>query len=154
MIYGLDKLNGCHPALWVAAGYIGLHSHWDWKITSGVRTTAETAELYAQGRTIPGVIVTDAGPGTTPHEFGCAIDMYPTLDKGKSIVLSNQHPAFDEKAALVAKIPGVREITISTGKDFPHIEVTNWYAQKNWKSDFAGFAALAMVAGAIALVLR
>jgi peptidoglycan L-alanyl-D-glutamate endopeptidase CwlK len=45
------------------------------KIISGTRTYAEQAEIYAQGRTKPGRIVTKAGPGRSNHNFGTAWDV-------------------------------------------------------------------------------
>lgn len=41
---------------------------------SGTRTVKEQAELYAQGRTKPGKIVTNARPGTSAHNYGIAVD--------------------------------------------------------------------------------
>lgn len=43
-------------------------------IICGTRTFEEQAELYARGRTKPGIIVTRAGPGESAHNFGMAID--------------------------------------------------------------------------------
>jgi peptidoglycan L-alanyl-D-glutamate endopeptidase CwlK len=45
------------------------------KIISGTRTYAEQADIYAQGRTRPGKIVTKAGPGQSNHNFGIAWDI-------------------------------------------------------------------------------
>ncbi|MGD6897096.1 M15 family metallopeptidase [Bacillus infantis] len=43
-------------------------------ITQGLRTIAEQNALYAQGRTAPGNIVTNARGGTSYHNFGLAFD--------------------------------------------------------------------------------
>lgn len=45
------------------------------RVTYGMRTLAEQAELYAQGRTKPGKIVTNAKPGSSAHNYGAAIDV-------------------------------------------------------------------------------
>jgi peptidoglycan LD-endopeptidase CwlK len=45
------------------------------KILSGLRTYAEQDELYAQGRTKPGSIVTKAKAGYSNHNFGIAFDI-------------------------------------------------------------------------------
>ncbi|MBA3035863.1 MAG: M15 family metallopeptidase [Desulfobacterium sp.] len=45
------------------------------KIISGFRTYAEQDELYAQGRTAPGSIVTNARAGYSNHNFGIAFDV-------------------------------------------------------------------------------
>ncbi|MFH1387467.1 MAG: M15 family metallopeptidase [bacterium] len=41
----------------------------------GVRTFEEQAGLYAQGRSKPGIIITNAGPGYSYHNYGLAIDV-------------------------------------------------------------------------------
>lgn len=45
-----------------------------WAPTSGRRTFAEQATLYAKGRTKTGPRVTNALPGDSPHNWGCASD--------------------------------------------------------------------------------
>lgn len=45
------------------------------RITMGLRTIAEQDALYAQGRTTPGNIVTNAMGGTSFHNYGLAIDL-------------------------------------------------------------------------------
>ena len=45
------------------------------KVISGFRTYEEQAALYAQGRTTPGPIVTNARPGYSNHNFGIAFDI-------------------------------------------------------------------------------
>src|SRR5688572_7748364 len=45
------------------------------KVISGLRTYAEQDELYAQGRTKPGIIVTRARGGYSNHNFGIAFDV-------------------------------------------------------------------------------
>lgn len=42
----------------------------DFRVDSGARTDEEQAELYAQGRTKPGTIVTNAKPGQSKHGVG------------------------------------------------------------------------------------
>ena len=45
------------------------------KVIAGTRTYAEQDALYAQGRTTPGPIVTDAPAGFSNHNFGIAFDV-------------------------------------------------------------------------------
>lgn len=45
------------------------------KIISGLRTYAEQDSLYAQGRTTPGPVVTQARGGQSNHNFGIAFDV-------------------------------------------------------------------------------
>lgn len=51
-------------------------------ITQGLRTIAEQNGLYAQGRTKPGQIVTNAKGGYSYHNFGVAIDFALLLPGG------------------------------------------------------------------------
>ena len=48
---------------------------YEYKAISGNRSWDEQAKLYAQGRTLPGKKVTNAGPGYSNHNFGIAVDM-------------------------------------------------------------------------------
>jgi peptidoglycan L-alanyl-D-glutamate endopeptidase CwlK len=45
------------------------------KVICGTRTYAEQTALYAQGRTTPGPLVTDALAGYSNHNFGIAFDV-------------------------------------------------------------------------------
>ena len=56
-------------------------------IVSTLRTYPEQQELYAQGRTKPGNVVTNAKPGYSYHNFGLALDfavIFKTRDIGSS----------------------------------------------------------------------
>jgi peptidoglycan LD-endopeptidase CwlK len=50
-------------------------------VTQAKRDSAMQAELYAQGRTKPGKIVTNSAPDQSIHEYGLAFDF--CLVKGK-----------------------------------------------------------------------
>lgn len=45
-------------------------------VAQGYRSTAEQNALYAQGRTKPGKIVTNARGGSSNHNFGVAVDLF------------------------------------------------------------------------------
>lgn len=47
-------------------------------VTFTLRSMARQAALYAQGRTVPGPIVTDARAGYSFHNYGLALDLIPT----------------------------------------------------------------------------
>lgn len=51
------------------------------RVVQGLRTFEEQAALYAQGRTKPGPIVTNAKPGHSYHSYGLAIDFAILYDK-------------------------------------------------------------------------
>lgn len=48
----------------------------EYTATLGFRTYAEQDSLFAQGRTTPGKIVTNAKGGESAHNFGLAVDFY------------------------------------------------------------------------------
>jgi peptidoglycan L-alanyl-D-glutamate endopeptidase CwlK len=50
------------------------------RVTQSLRTYAEQDDLYAQGRTKPGRIVTNAKGGYSWHNFGLALDVVEILD--------------------------------------------------------------------------
>lgn len=54
-------------------------------ITQGLRTIAEQDALYAQGRTKPGQIVTNAKGGTSNHNYGLAVDFAILLPDGRTV---------------------------------------------------------------------
>ena len=56
----------------------------DLLVTSTYRDNESQAALYAQGRTKPGVIVTNARPGQSWHNWRCAFDVVP-LRNGKPV---------------------------------------------------------------------
>src|SRR5258708_7675554 len=50
------------------------------RVTQGLRTWDQQNLLYAQGRTEPGKIVTNAPGGFSAHNFGYAVDIVPGED--------------------------------------------------------------------------
>jgi peptidoglycan L-alanyl-D-glutamate endopeptidase CwlK len=48
-------------------------------VVSGLRTAAQQDALFAQGRTAPGKIVTNASAGHSMHNYGLAVDVVPFL---------------------------------------------------------------------------
>jgi peptidoglycan L-alanyl-D-glutamate endopeptidase CwlK len=71
-------------------------------VTQGLRTWAEQDALYAQGRTAPGRIVTEAKGGESMHNFGLAVDVAPT--DGHSIDWNGRDAKWE---AILAKAPTV-----------------------------------------------
>lgn len=98
--------------------------NYEYKAISGNRTWEEQAKIYAQGRTAPGKIVTNAKPGYSNHNYGIAVDMGVFKD-GKYLDDSNpsEAEAFHKKAAEIAE-----KYNIEWGgswksfKDYPHFE--------------------------------
>jgi peptidoglycan L-alanyl-D-glutamate endopeptidase CwlK len=89
----------------------------------GYRSREEQDELYAQGRTKLGKIVTNARAGFSAHNYGLAFDAVPIV-YGK--------PAWDDHAAWetygnVAASVGLEWAgTWQSFKEFPHVQMPNW----------------------------
>lgn len=110
---------------WIAECQILAKSlNYEYKAISGNRTWEEQAKIYAQGRTAPGKIVTNAKPGFSNHNYGIAVDMGVFKD-GKYLDGSkpSESEAFHRKAAEIAE-----KYNIEWGgswksfKDYPHFE--------------------------------
>ena len=97
---------------------------YEYKAISGNRTWDEQAKIYAQGRTAPGRIVTNAKPGYSNHNYGIAVDMG-VFKNSKYLdeIKPSEAEAFHRKAAAIAE-----KYNIEWGgswksfKDYPHFE--------------------------------
>lgn len=125
-----ENLKGIHSDLVkVVERAIGLSSQ-DFTVISGVRTTQEQKDLYAQGRTKPGSIVTNADgvKNKSNHQakadgYGYAVDIVPypvdwnDLNKFRAIANAIKAAACELK------------VTVKWGgdwtnlKDYPHFEL-------------------------------
>lgn len=85
------RMRGIHHQLVLLAKSWTVQLSFNIEILSGVRTNAEQARLFAQGRTAPGKIVTQAATAAlSPHgrrffngnAYGCAFDAMPLDDAG------------------------------------------------------------------------
>ena len=110
---------------WIAECQILAKAHgYEYKAISGNRTWEEQAKIYAQGRTAPGKIVTNAKPGFSNHNYGIAVDMGVFKD-GKYLDSSkpSEAEAFHRKAATVAEKYGIEwGGSWKSFKDYPHFE--------------------------------
>ncbi|ETT45691.1 L-alanyl-D-glutamate peptidase [Paenibacillus sp. FSL R7-269] len=82
------RLVGLHPVVKSAAEALIVRSYAcgvPILITQGLRTIAEQDALYAQGRTRPGAIVTNARGGESYHNYGLAVDFALLLPNGSSV---------------------------------------------------------------------
>ncbi len=90
-------------------------------ITQALRTFKEQAGIYAQGRTRPGKIVTNAKPGQSFHNYGLAFDIALNID-GKIPWIVN------DDWLMVADV--LKKWGFKWGgdfvklKDYPHFEMT------------------------------
>lgn len=97
----------------------------DLLVTCTLRPLDEQAALYAQGRTAPGHIVTNAKPGQSAHNFGYAIDVVPVAN-GK-LVWDENNPLWQEIGdfgiSRGLKWYGVPDAVFH---EDPHFELPNW----------------------------
>lgn len=116
-------------AFLAAAAAAGL----DLLVTCTLRSFDEQAALYAKGRDADGnvvdrkLVVTDARPGHSAHQYGLAIDVVPVL--GGKLDWTGDDPAWKQAGAL-GQAAGL-EWAGAPGFPFhedPHFEHPNWRA--------------------------
>lgn len=95
------------------------------RVTQGFRSYEEQDQLYEQGRTAPGPIVTYAHAGYSWHNFGLAVDVAPFDAHGK--------PDWDIRHAGWSRIVALAEADgfVSGSRwgkpDWPHLQMTGVY---------------------------
>ena len=127
----VDKVTGERDALSASArdleasvAKMGIKIKW----TSGLRTEAEQAALYAQGRTAPGKIVTYASSAkTSPHGRGAALDF--------AVLTREGVPTWDppywhvyEVVGRLAEAEGLAWGGRFLRMDMPHVQLADWKA--------------------------
>ncbi len=133
----LDRIQLLHPLLRDEAGLIydeiceRLNGRVMCRFTHTLRTNAEQNELYAQGRTKPGKVVTFAKGGQSMHNYGLAIDVVLIVDGKKvdySITSDNDKDGLSdwEEIDYVFNMYGWKGLYKPNGKrfDFPHFQKT------------------------------
>lgn len=96
----------------------------DYYAISGLRTVKEQDELFAQGRTKPGAIVTNARGGQSGHNFGAAVDLCPDKDMLRAGLQPDwSEPSFKILGEEAAKIPGLEHGGKWKFKDLPHLQL-------------------------------
>jgi peptidoglycan L-alanyl-D-glutamate endopeptidase CwlK len=144
----INRINQLHPKIkdevkkLVEKANAQLTGNAEMVITQGLRTIAEQDALYAQGRTKPGKIVTNAKGGSSYHNYGLAIDFTLIID-GKNVVWDTQKD-FD-KDNIADWLEVVKVFTdagyewggnFKTFKDYPHFQKTFGYATSQLKKMF------------------
>lgn len=119
------KLQGVHPTVAAKARQLISQAYKEGIpiiITQGFRSVEEQNELYAQGRTKPGKIVTNARGGYSYHNFGLAFD-FAVLNPDGSVNWN-----VDAKWKRVGQIG--KSLGLEWGgdwtsfKDYPHFQYT------------------------------
>ena len=131
-----ERIKLLHPALrdevtkLVEEANKRLTSHSHVRIIQGLRTIEEQNGLYAQGRTKPGPIVTNAKGGSSYHNYGLAIDFCLIIDnKEVSWSVSKDYDG-DGMADWMEVVKVFKDAGWTWGgdfksiKDMPHFEKT------------------------------
>ncbi len=95
-------------------------------VTSTYRDAESQDALYAQGRTVPGKVVTNAKAGYSMHNFRCAFDVVP-LRNGKAVwaTAGEDGKLWRQVGAIGVQCGLEWGGDWKTFKDFPHFQNTN-----------------------------
>lgn len=108
-----------------------------WGVPEGRRTIAYQNHLYAQGRSDPGQIVTNAKGGESAHNFGLAADIVPMKADGSDFDWNAPDDLFNV-LAVVSQRKGMTAgyyFKSMKGGDPDHIEDPRWkQAQADWRA--------------------
>jgi peptidoglycan L-alanyl-D-glutamate endopeptidase CwlK len=91
-------------------------------VTNTYRSGQEQTELYAQGRTAPGKIVTNAKAGQSLHQYRVALDIVPNPN-GKPD-WNGDHPIWHEIAAVFIAHGFEWGYNWKRFKEMPHFQMT------------------------------
>jgi peptidoglycan LD-endopeptidase CwlK len=94
----------------------------DVRVTQGLRTWAEQAALYEQGRSTSGPRVTNAPPGYSYHNFGLAVDLVPMIDIGPD--WNTSHPVWQRMVTVGQSVGLTAGALWRTFPDRPHFQLT------------------------------
>lgn len=92
------------------------------QLSAGMRTYAQQNALYAQGRTTPGSIVTNARGGYSNHNFGLAVDYFLTNNSG-STALWTVNNDWRRVAAIAKSLGFAWGGDWTSFRDYPHLEM-------------------------------
>ncbi|WP_151737327.1 M15 family metallopeptidase [Paenibacillus tengchongensis] len=127
-----SRLNGLHPAVRAATELLMERCYAAGVpilITQGLRTSSEQDALYAQGRTKPGAVVTNARGGYSYHNYGLAVD-FALLLPGGAVSWEMKRDGDGDGTADWQEV--VRQAKVlgfewggdwSSFKDYPHLQM-------------------------------
>jgi len=121
----IDRINLLHPKLRDEAleiyneAVLELGDFVTLRFTHTLRTIAEQNALYAQGRSKPGKIITNAKGGMSFHNYGLAIDIVLLVDRDKNG--THEAAVWDDKA----------DFDKNGKRDW--LEVVNIFKQHGWE---------------------
>lgn len=106
-----------------------------WGVSDARRTMAQQREIYAQGRTKPGRVVSNAKPGQSAHNFGYAVDLWPLTADGKDFDWKAKVDLFKVMGKIAAELGLTWGGTFRTLFDAPHVEHPKWKRQQaKWQA--------------------
>ncbi|EEO3609202.1 N-acetylmuramoyl-L-alanine amidase family protein, partial [Listeria monocytogenes] len=92
-------------------------------VAQGYRSKTEQNALYAQGRTKPGSVVTNAKGGQSNHNYGVAVDLCLYTSDGKNVIWESTTSRW-KKVVAAMKAEGFKwGGDWKTFKDYPHFEI-------------------------------
>ncbi|EAG8523400.1 N-acetylmuramoyl-L-alanine amidase family protein [Listeria innocua] len=92
-------------------------------VAQGYRSKAEQNALYAQGRTKPGSVVTNAKGGQSNHNYGVAVDLCLYTSDGKNVIWESTTSRW-KKVVAAMKAEGFKwGGDWKSFKDYPHFEI-------------------------------
>src|SRR5208282_1380852 len=94
------------------------------RVTQGLRSWNEQNVLYAQGRTTPGIIVTNAPAGYSWHEYGLAVDVVPFDQDPPEPDWNVTHPQWIRLIAVGESLGLFSGSEFHSIKDNPHFQLT------------------------------
>ena len=119
----LERLNGVHPDLVRVVQRAMGFQVMDFSVIEGVRSDARQEELYAQGRTTPGNIVTwtlNSRHKIQEDGYGHAVDLAPYPINWK-----NEYHFWMLRGVMMsaAAIENVPVVYLRSGRDLPHFQL-------------------------------
>lgn len=102
------------------------------RVVQGLRSWAQQDVLYAQGRTVPGKIVTDAQGGYSWHNFGLAVDCVPSsggIDASYLPDWNAQHPTWKRMEAVGVSLGLVSGANWTRIVDAPHFQINGRFPE-------------------------
>lgn len=128
-----------HPILWRRTQNLFSLLGFDCEITQGLRTYAQEDALFAQGRTLPGAIVTDVRGGYSAHNFGYAVDVCPFDIVPGQPDWNIANPAWQKILATAPSCGLAEGAQWRSFKDDPHLYLQELPAEPTdqMRSDFA-----------------
>ena len=121
----LERLELVHPKLRGAIMEVDFKCQdLNIQVTQGLRTWEEQDQLYAQGRTAPGEIITNARGGESWHNFAMAIDLVPRDISTGQPDWDISHPSWTQLVSVGEMVGLTSGSAWRTFPDWPHFQLT------------------------------